>query len=39
VCDRLYQARDAAGRVTPAVHEALGGVRRILAEYVDLALA
>jgi formylglycine-generating enzyme required for sulfatase activity len=39
VCERLYQARDAAGRMTLAAYEALGGARRILAEYVDFALA
>jgi hypothetical protein len=39
VCDRLYSARDAAGRITSATYEALGGARRILADYVDIALA
>jgi len=39
VCDRLYSARDTGARITPATYEALGGARRILADYVDLALA
>jgi formylglycine-generating enzyme required for sulfatase activity len=39
VCDRLFQARDAAGQMTLAAYEALGGARRILADYVDFALA